>query len=269
MLCAADAFLLRWGPENAGSSEIILARASSFVTAALIFSPSWGGQTSADNLGGWCDSLPGNLPGAMMQKTLAFFIVVLFAMSARAAQPLQTGDVAIQQHTDQIRFTLITTGGYVGYITDAHWHVIAMQSRPPVTVSAFYIPDPAEEGTPDSTNLAISLFTPGVPQAEKAIAAIGKPRGAAPVTTDSRNGWTIYRQDAYQGETLYTILDAKAAKGDVICGVRLAWPHLKGHDSDYDAKMQSLFDALLSSVSGGVGAYEIHKDEIVRRPDPE
>jgi hypothetical protein len=196
-------------------------------------------------------------------------LVVLFAISANAAQTVQTGDVAVQQQGDHVRFTLITAGGYAGFVAAADWQVIAMQSRPPVTVSAFYVPDPADNGTRDSTNLAISLFTPGVPKADDAIAAIGMARGSGPVTIESRGEWSIYRQDAYQGGTLYTILDAKSRTADVICGVRLAWPHLKGHRSDHDARMNALFDATLASISGSVGTYELHLGEIVRRPDPQ
>lgn len=196
-------------------------------------------------------------------------ILALFAISARAAQPVQIGDVAVEQQGDHVRFTFITAGGFVGFVAGADWGVVGMQSRPPVTGSAFQIPDPADNGTPDSTNLVVSLFTPGVPKADAAIAAIGKTRGPGPVTTENRGEWTVYRQEAIQGGTRYTILDAKARKADVFCGVRLAWPHLKNHRSDYDAKMNALFDATLASISGGSGTYEVHSGEIVRRPDPQ
>ena len=88
------------------------------------------------------------------------------------------------------------------------------------------------------------------------------------MTTENRNEWTVYRQTVHQGDILYTVLDAKAAKADVICGVRLAWPHLQGHTSDYDVRMESLFNATLASISGGVGVYEAQEGEIVRHPDP-
>ena len=142
-----------------------------------------------------------------------------------------------------------------------------MQSHPPITVTAFQIPDAADAQTEDSTNLAVSLFLPESDKAQQALSADKKKHGDVGAITEHYKEWTVYRWQANQGQTPYTILDAQASKADMICGVRLAWPHLAAHDSDYDRKLEDIFKSVLESVSGEIGVYQIHQDEIVRRPN--
>jgi hypothetical protein len=179
----------------------------------------------------------------------------------------QLGDVAIQRLPDQqsIRFTLFTTRGSVGFAAGETWSVIALQSFQPVMVTAFEVPDPADQGTKDSTNLAVMLFQPGSDQAKTKLSAMEQQDAGAPVQT--YKGWTIYTREAKQGETPYTIKDAWAPTADVTCGVRLAWPRLASHTNDYDARMDALMKTFLDSVQGQIGAYQLHPGEIVRRPD--
>jgi len=206
----------------------------------------------------------------MMRSAALAVIALLFVVPVRADQTTQAGDVVAGQQGNDIRFTLITTRGYVSFSVNGDWPVIGMQSRPPATATAFQLPDAADAGTPDSTNLVVNLFTPGTPQGDAAIANIGVTRNsAAPVTTEQRGGWTIYSQESHQGQTPYTVLDARATESDVVCAMRLAWPHLKNHDANYDARMRALFDTVLASIGSGLGPYSVPAGAVVRRPDPE
>jgi len=203
-------------------------------------------------------------------RRFGIVLSLLIGVAACAqAESLQPADVAVQRLADRhaVRFTLITPQGYVGFEAGEAWTVLDMQSHAPITVTAFQIHDPADIGTTDSTNIVVSLFQSDSPQAQQAMAMIGKTFGAGPVVTEQYRQWTVYRRQAMQQATPYTILDAKAPVADMICGVRMAWPHLKGHDGGYDAGMEALFRAMLDSVSGGMGAYSLHEKEIVRRPD--
>lgn len=197
------------------------------------------------------------------KRFAAAFLALL--LSVAAAGPA-TADVTVSKPSDRVVFTIVTTKGYVRFAAGADWTVLTMQSRLPNTASVFQIPDPADQGTPDSTNIIISLHSPGDPKADQAIAKIGASYGG-PVQQEVYKDWTVFRQSADQRSTPYTILDAKATCGDVVCGVRLAWPHLANHSADYDGKMEMLFHDVLDSVTAGIGTYQPRDDEVVRRPE--
>jgi hypothetical protein len=197
------------------------------------------------------------------QFLAAIMLAVTASTAAAAAAPPQQGDVAVRVLADKrIEFTLITASGHVGFSASKDWSVIAMKSRLPVTATAFQIPDPSDAGTPDSTNLVISLYQPSGAEAELThmrssyAGAVAKKHGA----------WNVYTRQINQGSTSYTIIDAEEPCADVICGVRVAWPHLPSH-AGYDEKMQGLFETFLDSIEAQSGAYQLHPDEVLRRPD--
>jgi len=205
----------------------------------------------------------------MKTTTAALGLLLLFAsgFGAQAQDAPQSGDVAAQQFSGDTRFTLITTGGFVGFTVLGDWHVIGMQSRPPVTATAFQIPDSADEGTPDSTNLVVSLLNPETALAKAGLDGSERKDGGTPQV--SRHGnWIVHTLSGMQASTRYTIVDAETPIADVICRVRIAWPELPNHQPDYDSKMLAVFDAVLDSVAGGSGPYAVHQGETVRRPDP-
>lgn len=184
------------------------------------------------------------------------------------AEPPQPGDIAAWQQPDQthVRFTIFTAHGFVGFTAEDHWPVIAMHSEMPVAVAAFQIPDEADNGTPDSTNLAITLAQADDERGKAALAHYDAEHQAAAASAHTFQGWTTYTYESSQGATMYTIIDARSVKADVTCEIRLAWPHLQGHTTDYNGHMEALLRAVLTSVDGGVGAYAPHEGEIVRRP---
>jgi hypothetical protein len=170
--------------------------------------------------------------------------------------------------TADTELTIVTPKGHVAFTTADDWTVLQMQSKLPVAVAAFQLPHPADEGTPDSTNLVLLLFEHGSEKEKTVFAAPVRQLGAALPTTESFGGWTIYRQDATQGATRYSIWDAKKeGVADVSASVRLAWPHLANNPANYGERMETTFKAFLSSVHGGTGEYRARDGEVVRRPD--
>jgi hypothetical protein len=112
------------------------------------------------------------------------------------------------------------------------------------------------------------LYDPQSKRARSLFEASVSVEGSAP-RIERFGSWTVYRQQAKQGATPYTILDAKREGiGDVHVKVRLAWPHLTANSDTYDSKMESLFQAFLSSVRGAIGKYEPPPGVKVRRPEP-
>ena len=59
---------------------------------------------------------------------------------------------------DLTGFGVITTKGWVSYAIGSDWKVASMQTKPPTTAAVFQIPNPADEGTGDFTNIAIMTF---------------------------------------------------------------------------------------------------------------
>jgi hypothetical protein len=177
--------------------------------------------------------------------------IALWAMSADAA----------------VEMKILTAKGFVAFTVENNWAVQTMQSRMPIAMGAFQIPNAADNGTKDSTNLAVMLFEASSDKAREKFEAPVKQYGSSAPAGESFGEWTIYHQEAKQGDTLYSIVDAKRKDvADVAVAVRLAWPHLASNTERYDAEMEALFRAFLGSVRGDVGPYVPRDGEVIRRP---
>lgn len=161
---------------------------------------------------------------------------------------------------------IITNGGHVAFTAGDDWQVLQMQTEMPVATIVFQLPNPADVGSSDSTNLVIQLFEKGSAAEKSIFASPAQQYGAVPPILDSLQGWTIIRQNASRGTTTYSVWDAKkSGVADVSVSIRLAWPQLATNSPNYAAEMESLFRQFLLSVSGEVGAYEPQDGEITRR----
>lgn len=189
--------------------------------------------------------------------------------AVKAVEDLKTGDVAmLPQKSGKIRMTIIAADGFVSFSPRQDWRIGGMQSRPPVTQTVFQLPNQADEGTSNSTNLVVSVIRPESDKSAAAIAHIGKKFGAGDVAEGKHKGWKTWTQDAEQNGTPYSVIDAR--RDDVagqIVWARVAWPHLKNNPPDYDKTMEKEFYALIDSVTGKTGAYHPQPGEIVRRPE--
>lgn len=162
---------------------------------------------------------------------------------------------------------IITTNGYVAFRVADHWPVLQMQTKMPVAAAVFQLPNSADEDTPDSTNLIIQLFEHGSEKERSAFATPVRQYGPVAPKAESFGGWEIYRQEAPQGDTDYSIWDAKKSGiADVSIAVRLAWPHLPNNPANYPNEMEKTFKAFLTSVWGGLGQYRPKEGEVMRRP---
>jgi hypothetical protein len=167
-------------------------------------------------------------------------------------------------------FHFITSKGSVRFDVLGNWPTVAMQPLPPIAAAAFQIPNPADAGTSDSTNVAYTIFSLDDDRARAARAKVGKQYGSNPPTVEQYHGWTISRQEANQGSTTYTMLDGVIGLHglDADIAIRLAWPHLVTNAPDYDATMEQLYRKLLDSVSAESGPYTPGQREVVRRFTP-
>lgn len=125
------------------------------------------------------------------------------------------------------------------------WVIIGSQTKPPKTVVAFQIPNHADEGTPDSSNLSISTFEPNETNAMQQVLM----RHTTPNVVSSTNGdWTVRVYRNKQEQTEYVIRDAVRRYSSFFVMVRLAWPHLKANRPDYDQEMERAFAQVLGSI---------------------
>jgi hypothetical protein len=208
------------------------------------------------------------LSGNVMLNISIIAILLFASHPMTAGNMLDVGDVAVSQAyaSPNVRFTIMTAKGYVGFSVPKDWRVLSLQSKPPVATVAFLALNPADEGTPDSTNVSISLIQPDTDHGRSALSRVGKSY-EGDVVASSHSGWECYSQSAHQKKTTYTILDATKSVADVIVSVRVAWPRLPKNPPSYDSEMRALFDSLLDAIEGNLGAYATKPGEVVRRPD--
>lgn len=176
---------------------------------------------------------------------------------------LRTPDSDLENNPKN-KMTIATKGGYVGFKANKDWDVLFLHTKLPIASVIFQIDNPADAGTPDSTNLGVFLIHPQYKKSKNYLKGIGNKYGNSEVKIFNHNGWQIYKQEsvqiskqgAFQVGTLYTVLDAKKSVADVIVYIRLAWPHLKNNPADYDEDMAATFYEVLASVEGGNGIYQ-------------
>src|SRR5690349_8531242 len=186
-------------------------------------------------------------------------ISALLFLGSAAASGADTGEA--------VGFTIVTPKGYVSFAAGGDWRVVAAKSKMPVAVMAFQVPDPSDEGTPESTNVAVTVCEPNTLECQNALKVVGMKYGDVEPKRSRRGEWQLFEQRARQHDTPYTILDARREAADVSVAIRLAWPHLKLHSNDHDGAMRALFAKLLTSVHAAFGPYQPKPGEIGRRPD--
>jgi hypothetical protein len=147
--------------------------------------------------------------------------------------------------TDKVVFTIVDR---VQFSVPGDWPIIASQSTPEKTVFAFQIPNQADEGTADSTNLAIvsSQLKDAKDREEFNKKAATPEHGAVEKTLV--DGWVCRSFTAMQGKTQYVDWDCFRAVADCGIFVRMAWPHLLRNPKDYDKRMESVLSDVLTSV---------------------
>ena len=155
-------------------------------------------------------------------------------------------------HAAPTEIKMPTPKGFVAFTVEGQWPAVSIQPRYPVASAAFRIPHPADGNTPDSSNIVIAFYDPASKEARAAFATPPKQYGATAPMVETRGGWTIYRQVGQQGDTTYTIVDAKRSKlAGVLVSVRMVWPLRADYPEDFDASMQRVLQDVLQSVHAG------------------
>jgi hypothetical protein len=162
---------------------------------------------------------------------------------------------------------IVTPKGYVAFIVGDDWAALSVQSKLPVASAVYQIPNPADAGTPESTNLALVLYDLTTKRGQRRFASPVTMYGEGQPVESQIGAWTVYRQKGKQNGVPYTIVDAvRKDVGEVAASVRLAWPRLPGNDAKYDEQMEHTLRSFLASVQGHVGPWTPREDEVIHRP---
>ncbi|MGD0189361.1 MAG: hypothetical protein ABSD74_01335 [Rhizomicrobium sp.] len=219
--------------------------------------------------------IPGPLRCAV-SKFAAHAICALLLVSFGAgsstqavASDLRTGDVVVSHNASGIEFRLVTESGIAAFaLPDGDWPVIAMQSMPPISVAAFQIPNHADDGNPDSTNVAVSNYHLDTDRGRDALRKWATEHPAFR-TGEAYGKWIIHSLGRARGATNYSMLDSEQEfpGNKIAVAVRIAWPHLKENAAGYDALMSTTYGRLLDSIYAKWGPYALLPGGVVRSPD--
>lgn len=132
------------------------------------------------------------------------------------------------------------------------WVILAHSPTGNRTVIAFQLfTNPAEVGTPNSTNLAISTFAFKDPESTQAFSAPLTKRTQDTTTTREYAVWSIREWQGDQNGAKYQIQDARTTNKTLNIGihVRLAWPILPDNPPGYEDSMNAVLKTVLDSIS--------------------
>lgn len=185
------------------------------------------------------------------KRTLVLIVFVTCLLSAATASA-----------QDVVDFTIVNR---VQFSVPGDWPVLASKSTNEKTVFAFQIPNAADNGTSDSSNLSIIATDLRTAQDKD---AFQKQSSSTDHNAQEKNlveGWQCSTFSAIQHstQTQYVIWDCRRIIADCGVSVRIAWPHLPKNPLDYDKQMETVLSSFLTSVGPFKG---LPKSGVLRHP---
>jgi hypothetical protein len=147
---------------------------------------------------------------------------------------------------DTVTFTIVDR---VEFSVPGEWPVIASKSDPVRTTFAFQVPNPADAGTNDSTNLVLLSYYLDDSSAKAAFEKKATKQDPKAEEEKIVDGWSCSSFSAPQGSTPYEIWDCNRIVSGIGVYVRMAWPHLGKNKSDYNKSMVIVLTDFLRSVT--------------------
>lgn len=179
----------------------------------------------------------------------------------RADGTAHTSQEFDEQHrlTMEVRFNAKgeTTGvqcylqqGRVTLQAPGPWKVISHKLDASQDVVGFQIPNPADEGTPDSANVAVVVFDLAVTNNATAFAQRRRDsEGRMPKPLRSGE-WTIHTFEGRQAGTIYEVRDAYRTLGKRYgVHIRLAFPELSKTTTAWRRSLEEDFQRLLATAA--------------------
>jgi hypothetical protein len=147
---------------------------------------------------------------------------------------------------EQVVFTVVDR---VQFSVPGDWPVVASKSTAQKTIFAFQIPNPAEKGTSDSSNL--SIVASDLKDAKEREAFEKKASSPEHNAQEKKlvEGWRCRSFSAMQESTEYVVWDCYRVVENCAVSVRQAWPHLHKNPPDYDRQMETVLSDFLTSIA--------------------
>ncbi len=123
-----------------------------------------------------------------------------------------------------------------------------MQPELPLAGAAFRIPNPADEGTSDSTTVAVMGYAADSKIAQRLFRKTKQKLPKTGLSKSQRAGWEIEDYQDNQAATRYRNLYGTKVLADRTLFVRVAWPLVPRNAPGYDAQMLQVFHRLLAEV---------------------
>ncbi|MGB0063489.1 MAG: hypothetical protein WBP85_03515 [Terracidiphilus sp.] len=162
-----------------------------------------------------------------------------------------------------VDFTIVDR---VQFSVPADWPVIANSSTSERTVFAFQIPNPADNGTSDSSNLSIIATDLRTDQARDAFQKQSSTDDSTAQQEKLVEGWacSTFSKTQRSTQTQYVIWDCRRIVADCGVSVRIAWPHLPKNPPDYDGQLKTVLSNFLMSI----GPFkDLPKSGVLRRKE--
>lgn len=162
---------------------------------------------------------------------------------------------------DLVEFTVVDR---IHFAVPGNWPVIANKSTSEKTVFAFQVPNAADAGTSDSTNLSIISISL---KREQDREAFNKNQSRTDHKAQEKRlveGWRCSTFSATQATTPYVVWDCYRIIEDSGVSVRIAWPQLPKNPADYDKQMETVLSRFLASVGPFKG---VPKPGVLRRSE--
>jgi hypothetical protein len=150
---------------------------------------------------------------------------------------------------DRVVFSIFAR---IQFSVPADWLVTASKSDGAKTVFAFQIPNPADEGTADSTNLVIVAYDLKDPAAAAEFKKKASKQDQRAKKKNLADNWVCWSFSEMQGSTVYDVWDCSRTVAECGVYVRMAWPHLQKNPPDHDKRMKAVLADLLASVAASL-----------------
>jgi hypothetical protein len=147
---------------------------------------------------------------------------------------------------ETVTFTIVDR---VEFSVPGEWPVIASKSDAVRTTFAFQVPNPADTGTDDSTNLMLLSYYLDDSSAKAAFEKKANKQDPKAEEKKIVDDWSCSSFSAPQGSTPYEIWDCNRIVSGTGVYVRMAWPHLGKNAPDYNERMVSVLTDSLRSVA--------------------
>ena len=179
------------------------------------------------------------------RKVMLAITVAAIGMCACGAEPTEPGREAAKPKYNE----LFLSNEKVALLVSPKWIIIGHKLDVTVDQVFFQVRNPADVGTPDSTNVVITVCDLDSDSGRATLAKLQRVMQSELQSSKPKGEWEVVTYRGTQGDTEYEILNCYRAFGKQL-GVhcRLAYPLLKENSKEWTAELFKEFDRVLLRI---------------------